>query len=432
MKICMIGTGYVGLVSGVCFSDLGNSVVCIDNNKTKIENLKKGVIPIYEPGLQELVTKNYKANRLNFTTDLKDAIKNSAVIFICVGTPTKKNSYSADLSQIYKVTREIRKYINNFKVIVMKSTVPVATGDEVEKIISQKKSKKLFSVVSNPEFLREGEAIRDFMFPDRVVIGTNNTKANNIIKSLYEPIIKKGTKYLNTSRKCAELIKYASNAFLATKISYINEIANLCEKINVNVEDVSIGIGLDQRIGSRFLRPGPAYGGSCLPKDTRAILATAKKFNTNLSIIKSTVKSNEQRHKILLDKITKLLNNKIKKKRITFLGVTFKPNTDDMRESPSLKLIHKLHKSGAIISYYDPSGEKIDFKKYKNVNFVNKISNACKNSDLIILHTEWNEFKNLNFKRLVKKRNFLIYDMRNIYSHKKMISNNLNYFGIGR
>ena len=432
MKICVIGTGYVGLVTGVCFSDLGNKVVCVDKNKTKIENLKKGVIPIYEPGLQELVTKNYKANRLSFTKDLKDATSNSDVVFICVGTPTKKNSFSADLSQVYKVTREIRKYIKKFKVIVMKSTVPVTTGDEIEKIILQKNSKKLFSVISNPEFLREGEALRDFMFPDRVVIGTNNTKANNTMKNLYDPILKKGTKYLNTSRRGAELIKYASNAFLATKISYINEIANLCEKTNVNVEDVSIGIGLDQRIGSRFLRPGPAYGGSCFPKDTRALLATGKKFNTNLSIIKSTVKSNELRHKILSIKIKKLLKNKIKNKRITFLGVTFKPNTDDIRESSSLKLIPLLHKSGALISYYDPSGEKINFKNYKNVSFKNKISDACKNSDLIILHTEWNEFKNLNFKKLVKKRNFIVYDLRNIYSYKKMINNNINYFGIGR
>jgi UDPglucose 6-dehydrogenase len=432
MKICVIGTGYVGLVTGACFSDLGNQVVCVDKNKTKIENLKKGVIPIYEPGLQELVKKNYQANRLSFAKDLKDGISNSDVIFICVGTPTKKNNFSADLSQVYKVTREIRKNIKKFKVIVMKSTVPVTTGDEIEKIILQKKSKKLFSVISNPEFLREGEALRDFMFPDRIVIGTNNTKANNTMKNLYDPIIKKGTKYLNTSRRGAELIKYASNAFLATKISYINEIANLCEKTKVNVEDVSIGMGLDQRIGSRFLRPGPAYGGSCFPKDTRALLATGKKFNTNLSIIKSTVKSNELRHKILSIKIKKLLKNKIKNKRITFLGVTFKPNTDDIRESSSLKLIPLLHKSGALISYYDPSGEKINFKKYKNVSFKNRISDACKNSDLIILHTEWNEFKNLNFKKLVKKRNFIVYDLRNIYYNKKMINNNINYFGIGR
>ena len=432
MKLCIIGTGYVGLVTGVCFSDLGNNVICVDNNINKIQNLKKGIIPIYEPGLEELVKKNYKENRLNFTTNLKFAVNNSNIIFICVGTPTKKNSYSADLNQLYNVVKSIRNYINKFKVIVTKSTVPLTTGDHIEKIISQKKSKKLFSVVSNPEFLREGEAIRDFMYPDRIVIGTNNIRANNILKNLYDPIIKRGIKYLNTSRRGAELIKYASNAFLATKISYINEIANLCEKTGVNIEDVSIGMGLDQRIGSRFLRPGPAFGGSCFPKDTRAILSTAKKFKTNLSIIKSTIKSNEQRHGILLDKIKKILKNKIKNKKITFLGVTFKPNTDDMRESSSLKLIPKLHKSGAVISYYDPSGIKNNFQKYKNVNFVDKISTACKNSDLIILHTEWNEFKNLNFTKLVKKKNFAIYDMRNVYSHKRMLFNKINYFGIGR
>ena len=432
MKLCIIGTGYVGLVTGVCFSDLGNNVICVDNNINKIQNLKKGIIPIYEPGLEELVKKNYKENRLNFTTNLKFAVNNSNIIFICVGTPTKKNSYSADLNQLYNVVKSIRNYINKFKVIVTKSTVPLTTGDHIDKIISQKKSKNLFSVVSNPEFLREGEAIRDFMYPDRIVIGTNNIRANNILKNLYDPIIKRGIKYLNTSRRGAELIKYASNAFLATKISYINEIANLCEKTGVNIEDVSIGMGLDQRIGSRFLRPGPAFGGSCFPKDTRAILSTAKKFKTNLSIIKSTIKSNEQRHGILLDKIKKILKNKIKNKKITFLGVTFKPNTDDMRESSCLKLIPKLHKSGAVISYYDPSGIKNNFQKYKNVNFVDKISTACKNSDLIILHTEWNEFKNLNFTKLVKKKNFAIYDMRNVYSHKRMLVNKINYFGIGR
>tara|TARA_Y100001949_G_C15978764_1_gene327432 strand:+ start:785 stop:2083 length:1299 start_codon:yes stop_codon:yes gene_type:complete len=432
MKLCIIGTGYVGLVSGACFSDLGNNVICVDNNVNKIQNLQKGIIPIYEPGLEELVQKNYKAGRLNFSSNLKYAINQSNILFICVGTPNKKKSYSADLSQIYKVVKQIRKYIKKFKIIITKSTVPVTTGDILEKLISQKKSKKLFEVVSNPEFLREGEAIRDFMFPDRIVIGTDKSRVNNILKNLYEPITKRGSKYLNTSRRAAELIKYSSNAFLATKISYINEISNLCEKVGVNIEDVSIGMGLDQRIGSRFLRAGPGYGGSCFPKDTRAILNTAKKFNISLSIIKSTVLSNNQRHKILFDKICKIMNGNISKKKIAFLGVTFKPNTDDMRESPALKLIPKLHKNGAIISYYDPSGMKNNFVKYKNVNFVNKISLACKNSDLVILHTEWNEFRNLNFKKLVKKNKFVIYDMRNIYSHKKKVNRNINYYGIGR
>ena len=431
MKLCMIGTGYVGLVSGVCFSDLGNAVICVDKNNKKINDLKKGLIPIYEPGLEELVKKNYKIGRLQFTTDLKYAVEKSDIVFICVGTPTKKNSYSADLSQIYKVIKEIRTYIKKFKIIITKSTVPVFTGDKIEKIISEKKKKKLFTVVSNPEFLREGEAIRDFMYPDRIVIGTENVKANNVLKNLYNPIVKRGRKYLNTSRRGAELIKYASNAFLATKISYINEIANLCEKTKVKVEDVAIGMGLDQRIGSRFLRAGPGYGGSCFPKDTRAILATAKKFNTDLSIIKATVKSNEKRQNSLFFRIKKILKNKINKKRITFLGVTFKPNTDDMRESPCLKLIPKLHKYGANIFYYDPSGQKKCFERYKKVSFSTNISLACKKSDLIILHTEWNDFKNLNFKKFVIKKNFAIYDMRNIYSSKKMISNKINYFSIG-
>ena len=432
MKLCFVGTGYVGLVSGACFADLGNEVYCVDKDKEKISNLKKGIIPIYEPGLDELVKKNFKAERLNFTTDFKEAITKSNIIFICVGTPTKKNSDSADLSQIYNVARQIRRYIKKFKIIITKSTVPVTTGDEIEKILKQKKSKKLFAVVSNPEFLREGEAIRDFMFPDRIVIGTDNYRANKVLKNLYDPIIKRGRKYLNTSRRSAELIKYASNAFLATKISFINEIANLCEKTNVNIEDVSIGIGLDQRIGSRFLRAGPGYGGSCFPKDTRALISTAKKFNTDLSIIKSTIKSNKLRQKILLNRIKKIMKNKLKNKKIAFLGVTFKPNTDDMRESPSLKLIPKLHKMGSIINYYDPSGQKGIFDKYKNVNFLNKISLVCRNSDLIILHTEWNEFKNLNFKLLVKKNNFIIYDMRNIYSHNKMLTRGIKYYGIGR
>jgi len=432
MNLCIIGTGYVGLVSGACFSDLGNNVICVDKDEKKINNLKEGIIPIYEPGLEELVKKNYKSGRLNFSTDMKYAINKSNIIFICVGTPNKKRTYEADLSQVYKVSKVIAQYINKFKIIITKSTVPITTGDKIENIIKRKRSKKFFSIVSNPEFLREGEAIRDFMYPDRVVIGTNNKKSIKILKNLYDPIVKRGIKLLITSRRSAELIKYASNAFLATKISYINEIANLCEKTNVNIEDVSIGIGLDQRIGSRFLRPGPGYGGSCFPKDTRSILSTAKKFKTKLSIIESTVKSNDYRNNLMLARITKILKNRIKNKRITFLGVTFKPNTDDMRESLSLKLIPKLHKSGAIINYYDPSGKKEEFKKFKNVFFSNKITSACAKSDLIIIHTEWNEFKNLNFKKFVKNKKFIIFDMRNIYSHNKMMSNNINYFAVGR
>ncbi|MDB9827010.1 UDP-glucose/GDP-mannose dehydrogenase family protein [Candidatus Pelagibacter sp.] len=431
MKLCMIGTGYVGLVSGVCFSDLGNDVICVDKDLNKIKNLKKGIIPIYEPGLDELVVKNYKNNRLKFSTNLKDSILKSDIVFICVGTPTKKNGNNADLSQVYNVAKEITRSIKKFKIIVTKSTVPVTTGDEIEEIISKKVSKKLFSIVSNPEFLREGDAIRDFTYPDRVVIGTNNKRSNKILKNLYLPLISKGAKYINTSRRAAELIKYASNAFLATKITFINELANLCEKINVNVEDISIGMGLDDRIGSRFLRAGPAYGGSCFPKDTKAITATADKFKTNLTVIKSVIKSNENRSSLMLKRVFEILKDKVKNKNICFLGVTFKANTDDMRDSSSLAMIPALIKKGAKINYFDPTGEKSYFKKFKNVVFSNNIKDAIKKSDLIIIHTEWNDFKTINFKKDVKNKKFSIFDMRNIYSVNKMKDQKIKYFSIG-
>ena len=416
MKLCMIGTGYVGLVSGVCFSDLGNNVICVDKDANKIDQLKNGKIPIYEPGLEELVLKNYKNKLLSFSTNLKEAVKKSDIIFICVGTPTKRGGSGADLSQIYSVAKEISSSINKFKIIITKSTVPVTTGDEVEKILLKKNNKKKFSVVSNPEFLREGEAIRDFIYPDRVVIGTNDKKSNKILKNLYQPLISKGAKYINTSRRAAELIKYASNAFLATKITFINEIANLCEKTGIDVEDISIGMGLDKRIGGRFLRAGPAYGGSCFPKDTKAITTTADKFKTNLTVIKSVIKSNEKRSALLLNRVYEILNRKIKNKKITFLGVTFKANTDDMRDSSSLKMIPALSKKGSIIRYFDPTGYKKEFKRYKNVFNSKTIKEAVEDSDLIIIHTEWNDFKSINFKNLVKKKKFIIFDMRNIYS----------------
>jgi UDPglucose 6-dehydrogenase len=428
----MIGTGYVGLVSGACFADLGNEVTCVDNDINKINNLKKGIVPIFEPGLKELVIKNYKNRKLNFSTSLKDSVKKSDIIFICVGTPTKKNGISADLTQVYNVTREIRTSISKFKIIITKSTVPLSTGDEIEKIISKKKSRKLFSVVSNPEFLREGEAIRDFTFPDRIIVGTNDKKSNKILKNLYAPLISKGAKYINTSRRSAELIKYSSNAFLATKITFINEIANLCEKSDINVEDIAIGMGLDVRIGSRFLRAGPSYGGSCFPKDTKAITNTADKFKINLSVIKSVIKSNQNRPLLLLKRIHNLMKGKLKNKKICFLGVTFKANTDDMRDSPCLKMIPSLIKKGAIISYYDPTGYKKELSKYKNVYFSRDIKSALFNANLIIIHTEWNDFKSINFKSLVKNKNFIIFDFRNIYSASKMKQLKIKYFGIGK
>ena len=432
MKLCMIGTGYVGLVSGVCFSDLGNTVYCVDKDKNKIKLLNDGKTPIYEPGLEEILKRNHKAKRLIFTSNLKNAVLNSDIIFICVGTPTNKNSNSANLKYVYAVANELKKNISKYKIIVTKSTVPVTTGDKIEQILIKLKNKNLVDVVSNPEFLREGEAIRDFLFPDRVIIGTDSKKANKILKSLYLPKIKKTSRYFNTSRRGAELIKYASNAFLATKISYINELANLCEKTNVDIKDVSFGMGLDQRIGDRFLRAGPAYGGSCFPKDTRALIDTANKFKTDLTIVKTVVRSNSQRRILLTRKVDKILKKRFKNKVITFLGVTFKPNTDDMREASSIPMINYLNKKNCKIRYYDPSGEKKEFNNYKNVKFYKNIQLACLNSDLIIIHTEWNDFKILNFKKLVKKKNFIIYDMRNIYSPTKMKKSKIKYYSIGR
>ena len=432
MKLCMIGTGYVGLVSGACFSDLGNDVICVDNDTKKIDNLKKGIIPIYEPGLEELVIRNTKQNRLIFSSNLKESVKKSDIIFICVGTPTRKNGSSADLSYVYNVAKEISLSINKFKIIITKSTVPVTTGDIIENLISKKVNKNLFCVASNPEFLREGEAIRDFTYPDRIVIGTDDKRTNKVLKELYSPLISKGAQYIQTARRSAELIKYASNAFLATKITFINEIANLCEKINVNVEDVAIAMGLDKRIGSRFLRAGPAYGGSCFPKDTKAIVATANEYKTNLSVIKSVIKSNENRNKFLINRVNLILKNKIKNKKITFLGVTFKANTDDMRDSSCLTMIPELVKKGASIKYYDPTGYKEIFKKFKNVSYEKTIERSIDNVDLIIIHTEWNDFKSINFNKLINKKKTKIFDMRNIYSSIKMKNDRISYFSIGK
>ena len=426
----MIGTGYVGLVSGTCFADIGNQVICVDKDINKIKKLNSGISPIYEPGLDELIKKNFNAKRLIFTTDLKKAINESDIIFICVGTPNKKGTLKVDLSFVYKCVKEILSYTNNKKIVVTKSTVPVGTGDEIEKML--RKKKKFFSIISNPEFLREGDAIRDFRYPDRIVIGSNNKNESNTMKKLYSPLISKGAKYFSTSRRGAELIKYSANAFLATKITFINELANLCEKSGIDIEDVALGIGLDSRIGSRFLRAGPAYGGSCFPKDTKGLVSAAEKFKTNLSIVKSVIKSNHERVNLLTKRVHKILGNNLKNKKIAILGVTFKPNTDDMRDSTSLKMIPYYCKQGASITYYDPSGEKTEFKKLKNCIFKKNIKDTCKDSDLIILLTEWDEFKSLDFKKLNKKKNFKIYDLRNLYNPEEMLNKKIKYFSVGR
>jgi UDPglucose 6-dehydrogenase len=429
MKICMIGTGYVGLVSGTCFADIGHTVYCVDNNNDKIEKLKFGESPIYEPGLDELIKENQRAKRLFFTSNLAEGVKKSDIIFICVGTPNKKNSLSVDLSYVFKVANEIARSAKNNKIIVTKSTVPVGTGDLLEKIF---KNKKKFTVISNPEFLREGEAIRDFRFPDRIIVGSNAKNSINIMKNLYQPLLNKGANFFTTNRRGAELIKYASNAFLATKITFINEIANLCEKTGINIEDISLGMGSDARIGSRFLRAGPAYGGSCFPKDTKGLISIAEKEKINLSIVKSVIKSNHKRKSLLFKRIDKFFGKNIKNKKIVFLGVTFKPNTDDMRDAVSLYMIPRLHKRKAIISYYDPTGEKKQFSKFKNCKFYPNIKEACKNADLVILHTEWDAFKSLDFKKLLKNKRFFLYDLRNLYNVEQMQKKKIKYFSIGR
>jgi UDPglucose 6-dehydrogenase len=425
----MVGTGYVGLVSGTCFADIGHTVYCVDKNENIINKLNSGKLPIYEPGLRELIKENHKSKRLFFTSNISEALKKSDIVFICVGTPSKKNSSFVDLSYVFKVVKEIKKLSKTKKIIITKSTVPVGTGDQIEKIL---KNKKKFSVISNPEFLREGEAIRDFRYPDRIIVGSNTKNSFKIMKRLYLPLINKGANFFTTNRRGAELIKYASNAFLATKITFINEISNLCEKIGINIEDISLGMGSDTRIGSRFLRAGPAYGGSCFPKDTKGLISIGDQVKVDLSLVKSVIKSNEKRKKLPLIKIHKIIGKNVKNKKIVFLGVTFKPNTDDMRDSSSLLMIPYLHKNGAKIIYYDPTGEKKEFLKLKNCKFFSSINLACKNADLVILHTEWDEFKNLDFNKLIKNKKFTLYDLRNLYDVNEMKKKKIKYFSVGR
>ena len=429
-KISIIGSGYVGLVSGAGLSEFGNHVTCVDIDKTKIANLKKLKIPIYEPGLDSLIRKNMNKGLLNFSLDISTSIKDSEIIFIAVGTP-QSNDGSADIRYVESVAKTIAENLNDFKIICTKSTVPIGTGKKIKTLIEKFSSSKDFDYVSNPEFLREGAAIDDFLHPDRIIVGCESENAVDAMKDVYRPLYLNETPIVFTNIETAEMIKYASNAFLATKISFINEIANLCDEVGADVHHVSRAMGLDGRISPKFLHPGPGYGGSCFPKDTRALVSTSKKFKTNLSIVKSTIYSNDNRYKYLLNNIKQILNNKIKNKKISFLGVTFKAGTDDMRDSASLKLIPYLTKKGAKVSYYEPTGIKNDFD-IKNVSYFNNIKDACTKSDLIIIHTEWNEFKQLNFNKLNNKKKFKIYDLRNLYSPSKMKNKNIKYYSIGR
>ena len=437
MKICIIGTGYVGLVSGTCFAEFGVQVVCIDKDEKKIKNLKKGLIPIYEPGLDDLVKKNINQGRLKFDTKLRPYVNNSDAIFIAVGTPSRRGDGHADLRYVFSVAEEISESINNYSVIVTKSTVPVGTGKKVRDIIKKKNKNVEFDVASNPEFLREGSAINDFMRPDRVVIGCESDKAKKILSELYRPLYLLETPILFTRRETAELIKYAANAFLATKITFINEISDLCEKVGANVSDVSTGMGLDGRIGKKFLHPGPGYGGSCFPKDTLALVKTAKDYRSELNLVQEVVKSNKNRKKNIYKRVKMVLGGSLKNKKITILGLTFKPNTDDMRDSPSLDLIPALLKEGAKLNLYDPEGmpeAKKIFKKYtKNIFWFNDAYKAMTKSNALIILTEWNEFRALDISK-VKKLLYrpIIIDFRNIYNPDELFKQGMEYYSVGR
>jgi UDPglucose 6-dehydrogenase len=425
------------LVSGTCFAEFGVNVVCVDKDSKKIRKLKKGIMPIYEPGLKELVDKNIEEKRLSFDTNLSKSIKNSSAIFIAVGTPSRRGDGHADLSYVYSAAKEIASNLNNYAVIVNKSTVPIGTGKKVFEIIKESNPDLEFDVASNPEFLREGSAINDFLRPDRVVIGCENEKARNVLKELYRPLFLLETPILFTKRETAELIKYAANSFLATKITFINEISDLCEKVGANISDVSIGIGLDGRIGKKFLHPGPGYGGSCFPKDTLALVSTAQDLKSPLKLIEHVVESNKRRKRSMYKKILNAIPNLNSTKTISILGLTFKPNTDDMRDSPSLDIIPSLIKNKCKLRVFDPEGMN-EAKKYL-VEYKDRIVwckdayDAATNSDALVILTEWNQFRALDLgklKKLLKRK--IIIDLRNIYNPEEIIENGFKYFSIGR
>lgn len=432
MHITIIGTGYVGLVTGACFSEFGVFVTCVDKDKNKIESLKHGIIPFYEPGLEELVKRNFRQGRLKFTTDIGEAIEESLVIFIAVGTPPRGDG-SADISYVDEVAKEIANHIKNYKVIVTKSTVPVGTGERIRKIISQNLKEEVnFDIVSNPEFLREGAAIDDFMRPNRVVIGAKSQQAVAIMKDLYRPLYLIETPFVITNIETAELIKYASNSFLATKISFINEMAILCEKVGADVNVVAKGMGLDGRIGPKFLHAGPGFGGSCFPKDTKALLKIAADHNVKLNIVDAAIKANENQLLHVTEKIKSAFDD-IKTKTIAILGLSFKPNTDDIRESPAIFIIQSLLKEGANIRAYDPVAVENTKMVFPDITYCSDAYDACKNADAVVIVTEWNQFRNLDLGKLfnlLKQPYF--FDLRNIYDPTKMKGMGFRYYSVGR
>lgn len=433
MKIAMIGSGYVGLVSGACFADFGHNVVCVDKDAGKIERLNDGVMPIYEPGLASLVKKNTDAGRLTFSTELGSSVKGCDAIFIAVGTPSRRGDGHADLSYVYAATEEIAAAMDEGTVVVTKSTVPVGTGDEVQRIIGEKRPDAKFAVVSNPEFLREGAAIGDFKRPDRIVVGTEVGWARNVMEAIYRPLFLNVSPLLFTSRKSAEVIKYAANAFLATKITFINEMSDLCEAVGANVQDVSRGIGLDNRIGPKFLHAGPGYGGSCFPKDTLALLKTAQDNDVPMRIVDAVVQANDQRKRAMGRKVVKALGGDARGKRVAVLGLTFKPNTDDMRDSPAIAIVQTLLDAGAKVAAHDPEGMQEAAELMPEVTMEADAYAAANGADAIVIVTEWDAFRGLDLVRLKEvMAGDVLVDLRNIYNEDDAVRAGLNYSSVGR
>lgn len=433
MRVAMIGSGYVGLVSGACFADFGHEVVCVDKDPGKIERLKANVMPIYEPGLDDLVASNVKAGRLSFTTDLAEGMKDAEAIFIAVGTPSRRGDGHADLSYVYAAAQEVAANLKNFAVIVTKSTVPVGTGDEVERLVRLANPEAQFGVASNPEFLREGAAIGDFKRPDRIVIGVEDQRSQALLEELYRPLYLNQAPIMVTSRRTAELTKYAANAFLATKISFINEMADLCEKVGANVQDVARGIGLDNRIGSKFLNAGPGYGGSCFPKDTLALIKTAQDYDAPVRIVEAVAQSNDNRKRAMGRKVIAAMGGDARGKKVGVLGLTFKPNTDDMRDSPAIAIIQTLQDAGATVAAYDPEGVEQAKLVLTGVDYCDNPYQALEGADAMVLVTEWDAFRALDLGRVKSLLKVpVVVDLRNVYRPEEMARHGLEYVGVGR
>jgi UDPglucose 6-dehydrogenase len=433
MRIAMIGSGYVGLVSGACFADFGHTVVCVDKDPSKIERLNNNVMPIYEPGLDTLVASNVKAGRLSFTTDLAAGIEGAEAVFIAVGTPSRRGDGHADLSYVYAAAREIAQAIKGYVVVVNKSTVPVGTGDEVDRIIREERPDADFAVASNPEFLREGAAIGDFKHPDRIVVGTEDDRARAVMTELYRPLFINQSPLLFMGRRSAEVTKYAANAFLATKITFINEMADLCEAVGSNVQDVARGIGMDGRIGSKFLHAGPGYGGSCFPKDTLALIKTAQDYNSPVRIVETVAAVNEERKRRMAQKVIRLAGGSVAGKTVAIIGLTFKPNTDDMRDAPSIAIIDELQKAGASIRAHDPEGTEQAKLVLKDVAYFDTPYEAFEGADVAAIVTEWEAFRALDLARVkAAMKTPAIADLRNIYRPSEMARHGFAYLAVGR